>query len=128
MGVVDRFPVHATVAASDLERAKSWYREKLELAPEIDEPTGAWYRFAGDTWLLVYHTPSAGTAQNTQAGWAVSDIESVVEDLRTRGVAFEDYDFGEMKTVNGVLETPAGKSAWFKDSEGNIFELSERAE
>ena len=41
-------------------------------------------------------------------------------------MTFEDYDFGEMKTVNGVLNMPGGyKAAWFKDSEGNILELSE---
>ena len=128
MGVLEQFPIHATVAASDLERAKAWYREKLDLEPKIDDPMGAWYRFNGDTWLLVYHTPSAGTAQNTQAGWAVTGIESVMGELRSRGVVFEDYDFGEMKTVNGLLATPGGKAAWFKDSEGNTFELSERAE
>jgi hypothetical protein len=31
-----------------------------------------------------------------------------------------------MKTENGVLNVPGGyMAAWFKDSEGNILELSE---
>jgi hypothetical protein len=46
--------------------------------------------------------------------------------LRGRGVSFEDDDFDEMKTENGVLNMPGGyKAAWFKDSEGNTLELSE---
>lgn len=127
MGALERFPIHATVAASDLERAKTWYRERLDLEPKIEEMATAWYQFAGDTWLLVYQTGSAGTAQNTQGGWTVKDIESVMEELRGRGVVFEEYDFGEGgKTVNGVFEAGEGKAAWFKDSEGNTFELSER--
>ncbi|MDP8957081.1 MAG: VOC family protein [Actinomycetota bacterium] len=126
--MLERFPIHATVAASDIERARAWYRDKLGLSPKREEMGNLWYEFAPGTWLLVYQTGSAGTAQNTQAGWTVKGIESVMEDLRGRGVGFEEYDFGEMKTVNGLLEIPGmGKSAWFKDSEGNTFELSEPA-
>ncbi|MGH8936387.1 MAG: hypothetical protein ACRDXD_09035 [Acidimicrobiia bacterium] len=46
--------------------------------------------------------------------------------LRQVGVVFEDYDFGEMKTGERLLNIPPGyKSAWFKDSEGNILQLSQ---
>jgi hypothetical protein len=46
--------------------------------------------------------------------------------LRSRGVAFEDVTFGpEMKTVDGLMQVGPVKIAWFKDSEGNTFELSE---
>ncbi|HEX2090211.1 MAG TPA: VOC family protein [Actinomycetota bacterium] len=126
--MLERFPVHATVAASDIERARTWYRDRLGLSPKREETGNLWYEFAPGTWLLVYQTGAAGTAQNTQAGWTVTGIETVMEDLRGRGVEFEEYDFGEMKTANGLLEVPGmGKSAWFKDSEGNTFELSEPA-
>jgi hypothetical protein len=30
-----------------------------------------------------------------------------------------------MKTANGLLEMGGAKAAWFKDSEGNTYELSE---
>ena len=124
-----RFPIHASVAASDLDRARAWYADKLGLTPEIADPTGGlWFRFDGETWLYVYWSSFAGTAQNTVAGWSVQDLESVMTDLRGRGVQFEEYDFGEMKTVNGVMSYGGAKVAWFKDSEGNTFELSERVE
>jgi len=46
--------------------------------------------------------------------------------LRARGVAFEEYDFGEMgRTENGLLNVGGYKAAWFTDSEGNVLELSE---
>jgi catechol 2,3-dioxygenase-like lactoylglutathione lyase family enzyme len=120
------FPIHATAAAVDLERARRWYEEKLGLVPEAEDPGGVWFRFAGDTWLYLYATASAGTAMNTIAGWTVSGIEAVMAGLRARGVVFEDYDFGEVRTVDGMVDFGGAKAAWFKDSEGNTYELSER--
>ena len=90
-----------------------------------EDAGGVWYRFGGDTWLYLYGTASAGTAQNTIAGWTVTAIEAVMADLRERGVIFEDYDFGELKTVEGLADFGTAKAAWFKDSEGNTYELSE---
>jgi catechol 2,3-dioxygenase-like lactoylglutathione lyase family enzyme len=119
------FPIHATAAATDLARARAWYEERLGLTPDAEDLGGLWYRFAGQTWLSLYQTPSAGTARNTIAGWTVNDIESVMADLRARGVVFEDYDFGEARTVDGLLDIGLAKAAWFKDSEGNTFEISE---
>ena len=119
------FPIHATAAAIDLDRARRWYADRLGLTPEREDPGGLWYRFAGDTWLYLYATPSAGTAQNTIAGWTVRDITAVMAELRSRGVTFEDYDLGELQTVDGLADFGTAKAAWFKDSEGNTYELSE---
>lgn len=122
-----KFPIYANVAATDLDRARTWYQEKLGLAPELEED-GLWYRFADGTWLHVYETAFAGTAKNTQAGWSVMDIETVMADLRARGLTFEEYDFGDgFRTVDGLITSPMGKACWFIDSEGNTFELSEAA-
>jgi catechol-2,3-dioxygenase len=122
------FPISARAAASDLARARQWYQEKLGLEPEREDMGGVWYRFGGDTWLYLYSTPSAGTAKNTIAGWQVQDITAVMADLRARGVVFEDYDFGELKTQNGLADFGVAKAAWFKDSEGNTYELTEVVE
>ena len=119
------FPIHATAAAADLGRARRWYEGKLGLVPEREDEGGVWYRFGGETWLYLYGTPSAGSARNTIAGWTVTDIEAVMADLRARGVVFEDYDFGEIKTVDGLADFGTAQAAWFKDSEGNTYELSE---
>jgi catechol 2,3-dioxygenase-like lactoylglutathione lyase family enzyme len=127
LAVLDSFPISARAAAVDYERARRWYEEKLGLVPEREDMGGAWYHCAGDTWLYLYPTPSAGTAQNTIAGWTVTGIEAVMAELRSRGVVFEDYDFGEFATVDGLADFGGAKAAWFKDSEGNVFELSELA-
>ena len=126
--MLNPFPIHPAVAASDLERARAWYAEKLGLTPETEDPGGLWFRFGGDTWLYLYRSDFAGTARNTVAGWSVTGIESVMADLRSRGVVFEDDDVGEFKSVNGMIDFGMAKASWFKDSEGNTFELSERSE
>ncbi len=122
-----RYPISVRVAASDLGRARAWYAERLGLTPELEEFDGLWYHFAGDTWLFLYQTPAAGTARNTVAGWTVDDLEAVVAELRARGVVFEEYDLGMIKTVDGIAELGGAKAAWFTDSEGNIFELTQPA-
>jgi catechol-2,3-dioxygenase len=125
MTALSQFPISARAAASDLDRARQWYETRLGLVPEHEDPGGVWYRFAGETWLYLYATPSAGTAQNTIAGWAVKDIESVMADLRERGVTFEQYDLGDVRMVDGLADFGVAKAAWFKDSEGNTYELTE---
>jgi catechol-2,3-dioxygenase len=125
MTALSAFPISARAAAVDLDRAHRWYAEKLGLVPEREDPGGVWYRFAAETWLYLYATPSAGTAKNTIAGWQVNDIESVMAGLRERGVVFEQYDLGAVPMIDGLADFGEAKAAWFKDSEGNTFELSE---
>jgi catechol-2,3-dioxygenase len=120
------FPVYAVLPCSDHERARTWYQEKLGMAPETEEMGNAWYRCAGGTWVILTTSQYAGTAQNTAAGFTVQGIESLMNTLRSRGVEFLEYDMGEMgKTQDGLMTFGEYKVAWFKDSEGNIIELSQ---
>ncbi len=118
--------VGAMLAAADLGRAKAWYADKLSLAP-IAESEGVVLTYAsGNSKFNVYHTEFAGTAKNTVAVWRFKGVRDEVARLRARGVEFEDYDFGEEKTVGGILSDAEGNvNAWFKDSEGNILALVE---
>jgi len=60
------------------------------------------------------------------AGWKVENIEEVVEALRERGVVFEQYDLPGLKTdEQGIAAIGPSKSAWFKDTEGNILSIAE---
>jgi hypothetical protein len=120
------FPVTVVLPASDVARAKSWYEDKLGLSPTTEDMGGLWYDAAGGTRFLITYSQFAGTAQNTAASWTVTGIESLMGTLRERGVVFEEYDMGEgFKTVNGLMSVQGYKVAWFKDSEGNIHEMTE---
>lgn len=117
--------VHATLAVADLDKAKAWYADKLGWEPLsiVEVPDTAIYK-VGDSYFSMYPTPFAGTAKNTVMNWNVSDVRGEVERLKGRGVTFEEYDFGEFKTVDGIMSDPAGGStAWFKDADGNIVAL-----
>ena len=126
MKLLSDFPVYAVLPCSDYDRVRRWYEEKLGLTPDIEEMGNLWYRCGGGTWFIVTKSQFAGTAQNTAAGFTVDGIESIMDDLRARGVEFLDYDMGEAgKTQDGLLIFGEYKVAWLKDSEGNIIELSQ---
>ena len=59
--------------------------------------------------------------------FSVDDIESIVDGLTERGVAFEQYDFDEIKTdERGIAVLGNLKAAWFYDSEGNIIGIMQQ--
>lgn len=118
----------ATLPAEDLERAKKFYGETLGFELADWEGDGSIKVRVGDTWFGVYPSQFAGTNQATAVGIGVEDTEAAVSALRGRGVMFEEYDLGEIKTVDGIITMPDGtKGAWFKDSEGNIIGLNDGA-
>lgn len=114
--------VAATMPAQDFERAKSFYSEKLGLTPVREGPGEAVYDVNGMEFVIF---PSSGKASgdHTQMGFEVDDLDGAVSSLRDRGVAFEEYDMPDFKTVNGIVEVGGERGAWFKDSEGNLISL-----
>ena len=116
--------ITAVLPAKDIDRARTFYRDVLGLEPaDTMDEENLIYRCGNRTAFLLYKTDNAGTAKNTQMGWGTNDIDAEVEDLRRRGVVFEEYDFPGLKTENGIASTPVGKAAWFLDSEGNTLNL-----
>ncbi|MDH5614976.1 MAG: VOC family protein [Acidimicrobiia bacterium] len=114
----------ATLPAGDIDRARKFYQEVAGFEVGAQEADGSIRVQVADNWIMVYPSAFAGTNQATAVGIGVEDTEAAVAHFRSRGVRFEDYDFGEMKTVDGILTMPDGtKGAWFKDTEGNIIGL-----
>ena len=121
-------PIFASLPAHDIERAKRWYEDKLGLTPWMDLGSGGVIYRTGNSQFVIYETPSAGTGKHTLAGWVVPDIDATMEELRGKGVRFEDYALGDQgpTTENGVARDPnGGAAAWFTDSEGNILVINE---
>ncbi|HEX5595221.1 MAG TPA: VOC family protein [Micromonosporaceae bacterium] len=118
-------PVQAAIPASDMERAKRFYRDTLGLKISLETEDAVHFE-SGGTQLFTYPTPNAGQAPTTLAAWLVTDLDAEMADLRTRGITFEEYDLPDLKTVNGVAEWGSVRGAWFKDSEGNILAVVER--
>lgn len=117
--------VAAVLPASDLERARKFYEEKLGLSPAEDRQGGLFYQIGSGSSLLVYKAAGPASGQHTQAGFMVDDLTATMAELRERGVTFEEYDLPGVHTEKGVVEMPDGRGAFFKDSEGNILALNE---
>ena len=112
-------PIHATLGVTDLAKSRAWYAEKLGWNPVLDFEDTLVYQ-VGDSFFTLFLTPFAGTARNTVMNWNVTDLRAEVARLRARGVTWEEYDFGEIRTEDGIMADPnGGLTAWFKDPDGN---------
>jgi catechol 2,3-dioxygenase-like lactoylglutathione lyase family enzyme len=113
----------AMIPAKDIEKTRRFYEDVLGFPVVQESPGGITYQSGGGQFNL-YPTQFAGTAQHTLIGWLVDDIESTIDELATKGVAFEQYDFPDFKTdAKGIADFDGEKGAWFKDPEGNILSL-----
>ena len=114
-------PLYAYVPVSDLARARKFYEETLGLGPGGPSGPGLVFQAGFGTAFFMYPSSGAGTNQASCAFWKVPDAEVVVNWLKGRGVVFEEYDMPGVKTVNSLAVGGGAKTAWFKDSEGNIM-------
>ena len=121
--MLQKSPMYSYIPVTDLARARKFYEQKIGFKPKQEVAGGVIYEFGGGTACFMYPTPNAGTSKASQAFWQVDDVEREVVELKARGVQFEEYDAPGMKTQNGISTGGGAKSAWFKDSEGNILAL-----
>jgi catechol-2,3-dioxygenase len=114
----------ATLPAQDLDRAKDFYSEKLGLTPISEDRVGVHY-VVGGTRFRLFRSGGTASGSHTQLALIVSDIAGQVRALQARGVRFEEYDYPNLKTVEGVADMGYAKAAWFKDSEGNLLGIAQ---
>ena len=116
--------VGAAMPAQDITRAREFYEQKLGLKPSVEGPDGGVMYVVGETGFLVFPSMGKASGDHTQMAMDVEDVEEAVRELRSRGVEFEEYDYPNLKTQDGLAELPNGsKGAWFKDTEGNLIGL-----
>lgn len=128
MSLLAENKVQVVVPATDMERAKSFYTETLGLSLAFEAEGGLGFEAGEGTGVFVYLRPGGQPAEHTIAGWEVTDVEAAVEELTGRGVTFERYDMPGLQTdERGIAEMEGSKSAWFKDSEGNIYSVNQMA-
>jgi len=114
----------AFAATTDLARSHAFYGEVLGLRHVETTPFANVYD-AGGTTLRVTLVERVAPAQYTVLGWTVPDVAAAMEDLGTRGLAFERYD-GVDQDPAGVWTAPGGaRIAWFRDPDGNVLSLTQ---
>jgi predicted enzyme related to lactoylglutathione lyase len=117
--------ISAVLCSGDLGQSQTFYEQVVGLTLSADTISNHLLFECGDgTTVLVYGRPGPNKADHTQVRFWTDDIESDVRELESRGAVFEDYDFPTLKTVDHVATTAGiGKSAWFKDPDGNTLAL-----
>jgi len=114
------------IPVANVARARTFYEEKIGLVAKEEYAGGVIYECGDGSWLFMYPSAGAGTSRASTAFWAVDDVVAEVAALRKKGVVFEEYDMPGLKTVNGIATGGGAKTAWFKDTEGNILAISQR--
>jgi predicted enzyme related to lactoylglutathione lyase len=114
------------IPVSDVARARKFYEQKVGLKAKEEYAGGVIYECGKGSWVFMYPSAGAGTSKASTAFWAVDDVTAEVAELKSRGVAFEEYDMPGIKTANSIATAGGAKTAWFKDSEGNILAISQR--
>jgi predicted enzyme related to lactoylglutathione lyase len=123
--MLSRAPIRAYIPVSNVSRARTFYEGTVGLTPKEEYAGGVIYE-CGGTDVFMYPTPNAGTSRASQAFWQVEDVEAEVAELKARGVTFEEYDMPGITMTNSIATAGGAKTAWFKDTEGNILAISQR--
>jgi len=116
---------YATLPVKDMEAAKKFYGDTLELE-KLDESPGGVYYQAGSSKVFIYPSEYAGTNRATAAAWEVDSVPSTLDTLMSKGVEFEEYDDLPGVKRDGKVHTfgkEGYKVAWFKDPSGNILTI-----
>ena len=112
----------ATVAVKNLQTAAQFYEGKLGLRKVGEEMQVLVYQ-SGKSSIMVYQSQFAGTNQATAVTWQVDDVDGAVRALKEMGIAFERYEFPDVKHEGDVHVFGKIRNAWFKDPDGNILSI-----
>jgi catechol 2,3-dioxygenase-like lactoylglutathione lyase family enzyme len=119
----------SSFAVRDLDAARRFYSQKLGV--DVSDVPGMegllQLNLAGGLKVMVYPKPDHAPAVFTVLNFPVDDLERVVDALVERGVRFEVYKDGPIKTnAKGIADDGQGpRIAWFRDPSGNILSVLE---
>ena len=110
----------------DIDKAVSFYREKLDFAVEKHNP-GKFAALKREDLELFINAPGAGSAGKAggdpkPGGWSrfmivTKDLDGMIDELRKSGATFR----------GDVAEAGAGRQILLQDPSGNVVELFEYA-
>jgi catechol 2,3-dioxygenase-like lactoylglutathione lyase family enzyme len=120
------FPTLTALPASNMDRAKAWYADKLDLKPVDERDVGVAYETTDGSRFFLYPSEFAGTNQATAIAFETGEkFDETVKFLRERGIKFLEFEMEGMTIKDGIVSAPDGmRGVWFKDSEGNIIGVS----
>jgi catechol 2,3-dioxygenase-like lactoylglutathione lyase family enzyme len=118
----------SSFSVDNIQKAKEFYGQILGL--DVSESCGGILldiHIDGGRNILIYPKPNHTPATFTILNFPVKNLEKAVDDLTKRGVRFEIYNEGNIKTdEKGICLSDEGpKIAWFKDPAGNVLSVLE---
>ena len=121
MGVLADALMVTTVAVTDLDRAKAFFADQLQL-PILDEQPFA-IRFGAGRGSQISVRRGQPNIGQTVGHFEVADIVATVAELTAGGVAFQEYE--TPKTVDFIAQIGPARGAWFTDPDGQVFGVRE---
>jgi len=119
----------SSFAVRDLDAARKFYTQTLGVdVSDVPGMKGVMQlSLAGGVKIFVYPKPDHAPATFTVLNFPVDNVERAVDALVERGVRFEIYKDGPVKTnAKGIASEGQGpRIAWFKDPSGNILSVLE---
>lgn len=114
----------AFIPSKDANRARSFYEQKLGLRFVSDDGF-AIVMDANGTMLRIVRVGDFTPMPFTILGWQVEDIDSILAELKGKGIVFSLYP-SLKQSESGVWTAPNGvKVAWFLDPDGNTLSISQ---
>jgi len=110
-------------AAPDIAKENKFYSQTLGI--QTSEHHGLLtLHLPGGNNVLIYPKPNHVPATFTVLNFPVEDVDRAVDELTKRGVQFEHYNQGDLKTdEKGIMRGNGPTIAWFKDPAGNILSV-----
>lgn len=117
--------ISAVLVSTDLEKSRDFYENKVGLPLSEKTIKNHLVFECGDgTTIVIYGRGAGNKADHTQVRFWTDTIEEDVSELVEKGIVFDELDMGAIKTVNHIATVPGiGRSAWFKDPDGNTLAL-----
>lgn len=118
----------SSFAIKDVAQSQKFYTETLGLKVQEEKNMGLKLELPGNAQVFMYPKEDHQPATFTVLNLVVTDIDATVTELQSKGVEFEHYDEGMIKTdEKGIARGRAAgfgpDIAWFKDPSGNILSV-----
>lgn len=115
------------LATADAKAARRFYSKTLGLPLQLDDKYALVYALRGAELRLSkipVHKPLPFTVLDLE----VDDIDDAYQQLASRGVEFVIFE-NMVQDIRGVWASDDGeaKILWFKDPDGNVLSVSQRA-
>ena len=121
--MLEKSKTFSSIAAPNIAKEKEFYSQTLGLKTSEDHGLLKLH-LAGGNDVLIYPKPNHVPATFTVLNFPVENVDRAVDELTTRGVRFEHYAQGDLKTdEKGIMRGNGPTIAWFKDPAGNILSV-----